>query len=109
MTKTEAFKYPDCLILPQYSIIAVLMVLIDKSHLTHAVKKHCKTGLKVIGIIYADTNYNTGTNLLSRKEFDAFFSLCPIAYFNNRELIPANTIIENIELCVRTNDVANMV
>ncbi|GAA3588003.1 hypothetical protein GCM10022396_01480 [Flavivirga amylovorans] len=50
-------------------------------------------------------SYNTGTNLLSRKGFDGFFKLFPAIYFNNRALIPANMIIDNIELCVKANKV----
>ncbi|NMH86403.1 hypothetical protein [Flavivirga algicola] len=84
------------------------MILIEKSHLKSDVKKHCKTGLKVLGIIYADQSYNTGTHLLYQKEFDTFFALFPSPYFNNRELMAANTIVINIELCVKTNSIARI-
>ena len=107
MEKTETYTLPDRFILTHYGIIAKLILLLDKSELSNAVKKHCKMGLKIIGIICADESYNTGTNLLSKKEFDAFFALFPNDYFNNRALIPAHMIIENIELCVKTNKVAN--
>ncbi len=107
MEKTEVL--PDSFILPLYGIIATLIVLIDKSELKNNVKTHCKTGLKVMGIIYADKSYNTGTHLLYQKEYDGFFTIFPIAYFNNRELISANTIVINIELCVKTNSIAAVV
>ncbi|MDO5978581.1 hypothetical protein [Flavivirga spongiicola] len=107
MEKTEAYTLPDSFILPHYALIATLMVLLDKSELKDTVKKHCKTGLKVIGIIHADDSYNMGTNLLSRKEFDGFFTLFPEIYFNNRALIPAHMIIENLECCVKANDIVH--
>ncbi|MDO5978790.1 hypothetical protein [Flavivirga spongiicola] len=107
MEKTETYTLPDSFILPHYALIATLMVLLDKTELTYAVKNHCKTGLRVIGIIHAHEGYNTGTNLLSRKEFDGFFAFFPAAYFNNRALIPAHMIIENIESCIKINDVVN--
>ncbi|GAA3599936.1 hypothetical protein Q4Q39_11760 [Flavivirga amylovorans] len=103
MKKGDRYALPDSFILPHYAIIAVLMVLLDKSELNHAVKKHCKTGLRVIGIIHADEGYDTGTNLLLNKEFDAFFALFPKDFFNNRSLIPAIMIIENIEQCIKNN------
>ncbi|MDO5978699.1 hypothetical protein [Flavivirga spongiicola] len=106
MEKTETYTLPDSFILPHYALIATLIVLLDKSDLTDVVKEHCKTGLKVIGIIHADESYSSGTNLLSRKEFDGFFTLFPEIYFNNRALIPARMIIENIECCVKANDIA---
>ncbi len=104
MKKEDHFALPDSFILPHYALIATLMVLLDKSELNHAVKKHCKTGLRVIGIIHADAGYNTGTNLLLNKKFDAFFALFPTEFFNNRELLPAIMIIENIEQCIKNND-----
>ncbi|WP_303316432.1 hypothetical protein Q4Q34_06395 [Flavivirga abyssicola] len=103
MEKEDRYVLPDSFILPHYALIATLMVLLDKSELNQTVKKHCKTGLRVVGIIHADKSYNTGTNLLLNKEFDGFFALFPTEFFNNRALIPAIMIIENIEQCIKNN------
>ncbi len=105
MEKTETYVFPDSFILPHYALIAMLKVLLDKTELTNAVKKHCKTGLKIVGIISANTNYNTGTHLLLKEEFNAFFKSFPAIHFNNRELIPPTMIIENIEQCIKANKV----
>lgn len=93
------------LILPQYDFMDALKLLLDRSSLNNAVKEHCGTALKVIGIIYTDLVYNTGTQLLSRKEFDPFFESLPAAYYNNRELISIDTLTKNIKKCIETNDV----
>jgi hypothetical protein len=94
---------PNGFIPHHYITIATLMVLLDKSALDTKVKKQCKTGLKIIEIIYEDINHNTKTKLLSDQKFDAFFNLFPDAYFKNRALLPANTIIKNITLWITTN------
>ncbi len=109
MPETETEKSPHRFLLSYYITIASLIVLLDKSSLTNTVKKHCKTALKVIGIIYEDQGYNTGLGTLSRKEFDVFFKLFPAVYFDNRELISVDLIVKNIKLSITTNDVVHMV
>lgn len=108
MKETKTYILPDSFILPHYGIIATMIVLLDKSELANAVKTHCKVGLKIIEIIHADARYSAGTNLLSKKTFDEFFKSFPAIYFNNRALIPANMIIENIELCIKANKVIHV-
>ncbi|GAA3626735.1 hypothetical protein GCM10022397_10460 [Flavivirga jejuensis] len=93
--------------MPHYATIATLIALLGISGLNNAVIKHCKTGLKVIAIIYNNPDCNSRKNILSRKKFDAFFALFPSTYFNNRELISSKTVLENIEICIKTNNVAN--
>ncbi len=105
MEKEETYTWPDSFVLPHFVIIAVLHVLLDKTELDNAVKKHCKTGLKVVGIAHTDWAYNTGLNLLYKKEYDSFFRLFPLIYFDHRELIPANMIIDNIEQSIKANKV----
>ncbi|AXP80422.1 hypothetical protein CJ739_1331 [Mariniflexile rhizosphaerae] len=92
-------------ILSQYDIIASLTLLLDRSALSNAVKEHCGTALKVMGIIYTDLAYGTGTQLLSRKEFDTFFKSFPTVYYNNREQISIDTLTKNIKKCIETNEV----
>ncbi len=79
MEKTEVL--PDSFILPLYGIIATLIVLIDKSELKNNVKTHCKTGLKVMGIIYAGKSYNTGTHLFIPKRVRWVFYHLPHCVF----------------------------
>ncbi|MDO5980222.1 hypothetical protein [Flavivirga spongiicola] len=108
MIKTEVSKLPYTLIRPQYAFMDTLNLLLDRpNYLSDDVKKHCKKALKIIGIIYADLGYDTGTNLLSKKEYDPFFKLFPSIYFNNRELIPVNMIIDNIQLCIKANKIVS--
>ena len=92
-------------ILSQFDIIDSLTLLLDRSSLSNIVKEHCGTALKVIGVIYTDMIYGTGTQLLSRKEFDRFFKLLPTAYFDNRELLSIHTLTNNIRKCIETNEV----
>ena len=108
MKKTKTNTLSHSFIRSHYVIASSLMWLLDRSSITNSVKKHCKIGLKVIGIMYANLCYNTGTHLLSKQEFDGFFKLFPTAYFNNRELISVNMIIENIAWCIKTNDIVNV-
>ncbi len=108
MEKTKAYTLPASFIKSHFNIIFSLLMFLNKSDLTNVVKKHCKTGLKVIGIIYDDLNYNTGTKPLSEKEFDAFFKSFPRSYFNHRELIPVNMIFKSLELSIKTNSIANV-
>ncbi|NMH89594.1 hypothetical protein [Flavivirga algicola] len=96
---------PDSFILPHYALIATLIVLLDRSELSSKVKTHCKTGLKVVGVVHANVCYGSGTKPLSKKMFDSFFEEFPAIYFNNRALIPAITIIENIERCIKANKI----
>ena len=103
MEKTKTPKIPHSFILSHFDIVNSLTLLLERSILSNDVKKHCNTAFKVIGIIYADKAYNTGTYLLSRKEFDEFFELFPKPLFNKRELIPVEMVIENIKECIRTN------
>lgn len=108
MTKSKPNTLSHNFILTHNLITSSLLVLLNKSDLTNDVKKHCKMGLKIIGIIYADLGYNTGTDLLSRKEFDPFYKVFPIAYFNNRELISGDMIANNIDLCITANEIVTV-
>ena len=108
MNNTKNPTVPYSLTRPYFVTIEMLNVLLDKSNLTNEVKAHCKLGLKVVGIIYTDLSFNSGTSLLSKKEFDGFFSIFPKPYVNNRELIPVDTIITHLELCTKANDIANI-
>lgn len=103
MLKTKASTVPHRFILVHYDMVVSLTLLLDKSGLSNDVKKQCNTAFKVIGIIYANLAYNTGTHLLSRKEFDTFFKSFPAAYFNNRAVIPVDMIVENIKKSIRTS------
>ncbi|AUP78232.1 hypothetical protein [Flavivirga eckloniae] len=105
----KVYTHPDNLITPPFSTIATLIMLLDKSGLTDAVKKHCKTGLKVVPIIYNNPEHDTRKDILSRKKYDAFFALFPDSYFNDRTLITTKIIIENVELFIKTNSVATVV
>lgn len=105
MEKTKVSTVPHSFIQPHFNIVASLTLLLDRSALTNDVKKHCNTAFKMVGIIYADTAYHTGTHLLSRKEFDDFFKLFPEPFFNNRGLIPVNMIVENIKKCIKTDKI----
>ena len=87
--------------------IDVLIILLEKSNLTNEVKAHCKLGLIVVGVIYTDLSFNSGTSFLSKKEFDGFFSQFPKIYVNNRELIPIDMIIDNIQLCIKASKIVN--
>ena len=107
MTKTKTNTLSHSFIRTHHGITSSMILLLDRSNLSNAVKKHCKLGLKVIGIIYTDLDYNTGTHLLLRKEFDTFFKSFPHAYFDNRALISVDTIITNIEYCITANDIVN--
>ncbi len=108
MPETKIQKLPHRFLLSYYITIASLIVLIDKSHLTHTVKKHCKTALKAIGIIYGNQSHNTGIHALYTKEFDVFFKSFPPAYFNNRGLISVDLMVKSIKLCMATNDVVHI-
>lgn len=105
MLKTKVSTVPYPFILSHFDVVASLTLLLDRSDLSNDVKKHCHTAFKVVGIIYADTAYHTGTHLLSRKEFDDFFKLFPGPFFNNRGLIPVNMIVENIKTCIKTDKI----
>ncbi|NMH89192.1 hypothetical protein [Flavivirga algicola] len=107
MPQAKTQKLPQPFLVSCYTNIALITMLLDKSRLSSVVKKHCKTGLKVLEIIYAHQVFNTGTNVLSSKEFDAFFKHMPAAYFNNREDISIGTLIKNIKQCIATDHVAN--
>ncbi len=105
MEKNKEAIEPHSFILSQHDIITSLALLLNRADLNSAVKEHCSTALKVIGIISTDLVYGTGTHLLSRKEFDRFFKSLPAAYFNNRELIPVVTLTKNIKKCIETNEI----
>jgi len=105
MKKNKEPIEPNSFILPQHDILASLALLLDRSNLSNAVKEHCGTALKVMGIIYTDLAYDTGTQLLSRKEFDDFFKLFPEPFFNNRGLIAVDMIVENIKKCIKTDKI----
>ncbi|AXP80476.1 hypothetical protein CJ739_1387 [Mariniflexile rhizosphaerae] len=99
---------PNSFILPQHDILDSLALLLNRSSLSNAVKEHCGTALKVMGIIYTDLAYNTGTQLLSRKEFDTFYESLPSVYFTNRELVSIDTLTKNIKRCIETNVVVSI-
>ncbi|GAA3595233.1 hypothetical protein Q4Q39_07310 [Flavivirga amylovorans] len=108
MPETETQKSPQNFLLSHYITLALLILIFDKSGFSNTIKQHCKTGLKVLGIIYAHQVYNIGIDALRDKEFDAFFKLFPSTYFNNRGLIPVDMIIKNIKLCITTDDIIHM-
>ena len=108
MEKNKILIEPHSFILSQHDIITSLKLLLNRSGLSNAVKEHCSTAFKVMGIIYTDLAYSTGTRLLSRKEFDTFFKSFPAAYFNNRKLISIDTLTKNIKECIETNEVVTI-
>lgn len=103
MEKKDPIQLPHKFIMTHHDITISLLTLLERSNLAPEVIQHCKTGLKVIEVIYTDLGYNTGTKFLLRKEFDQFLKSFPNAYFNNRELISVNMIAKNIESCIITN------
>ncbi|MDO5969264.1 hypothetical protein Q4Q35_05535 [Flavivirga aquimarina] len=106
MEKTEDLTFPDNLNIPNhYAIIATLFVLLDRSGLSHTVTTHCKMGLRAIAIIYDDPDFNSRTELLSAKEFNAFFSFFPAAFFNSRDLIPVDKLFDSVLLSLKSNKV----
>lgn len=108
---TKKIKTPNAsqsLLQSHFAIIAALMVLLDKSSLTEAVKAHCRTGFQVIEVIYLDRVYKTGRGALYRKEFDSFFKCSPGAHYNSRELISTDRVIDNIRACISSNVVILM-
>jgi hypothetical protein len=105
MEKSKVLIEPLSFILSQHDIIDSLALLLDRSSLNNAVKEHCSTAFRVMGILYTDQAYGTGTQLLSRKEFDMFFKSFPAPYYNNRELISIDTLTKNIKKCIETNAV----
>ena len=92
-------------ILPQHDILDSLALLLVRSSLSDAVKDHCGTVLKVMGIIYTDLAYDTGTQLLSGKEFDTFYESLPSVYLTNRELVSIDMLTKNIKKCIEINEV----
>ncbi|AUP79689.1 hypothetical protein [Flavivirga eckloniae] len=104
-TKTPSLK----VLMSHYVTLALLILLIDKSGLTKTVKTHCKTGLKVIGIIYANEAYGMGTEALLEKEFKEFFKLFPPSCFNDQGVISADIVLKNLKLCIITEDIILMV
>ncbi|AUP79485.1 hypothetical protein [Flavivirga eckloniae] len=105
MEKTEVNTSSDNFALPPYDIIVTLIGLLNKSGLSDNVVKHCITGLKVIIVIRIDKENNTGTDVLTRKEFDDFYEKLPYVYFNNRASIPPIMIIENIDQCIKADKI----
>lgn len=97
-TKTK--NSPHHRILSCYITIAKLISLLDESGLSPEVKTYCITGLKVIGILYADKHGNTGIERLFNPEFDAFYKRCPKVYYKHRGLISVDAIMANIEICM---------
>ncbi|TGV01938.1 hypothetical protein [Flavivirga rizhaonensis] len=109
MLKTETQKLSQNFLISHYITLALLILLLDKTTLNQAVKKHCKTGLLAIEIIYANKVYKSGIDALLGKEFDTFFKFFPRSYFDNRGLISAGMIIKNIKLCITTDDIIYMI
>ncbi|MDO5971998.1 hypothetical protein Q4Q35_19525 [Flavivirga aquimarina] len=99
------------LILTHDTLSNSLTLLINQTSLKDDVKKHCRLGLKVFGIILADLKYDTGTHLLMEKEFDLFFARFPAKYYNekreNRKWVCVYTVAKNIESCIRANAIVN--
>ena len=108
MKKNKKSLDSQYLIQSQFDIMDSLTLLLNKSSLSNAVQEYCSTALKVIGVMYTDMIYGTGTKLLSKKKFDKFFMSLPTAYFINRELISIDTLTKNIRKCIETNEVVNM-
>ncbi|AUP79783.1 hypothetical protein [Flavivirga eckloniae] len=108
MQDTETKIIPYNVLMSHYITLALLILIFDKSGFSDDLKEHCKTGVKVVGIIYADKAYGTGTKALSGKEYDAFFKLFPPAYFNNRGAIPPDMVIKNLKLSITTDDLIHM-
>ncbi len=101
MTTTKTKTPSHQRILNSYVTIAKLITLLEVSSLAPEVKTHCKTGLKVISILYADKHVNSGISNLSNKAFDGFYKHFPDVYFRNRGLLTMDMVIENIELCMQ--------
>ncbi len=106
MEKNKTPIEPHSFVLSQHDMITSMILLIDKSSLRNDVKEHCNIALRVMGIIYTDLAYNTGTHLLLRKEFDTFFKSFPTIYYNNRELMSVDLLTKNIKKSIETNEVA---
>tara|TARA_R110002050_G_scaffold74772_4_gene160105 strand:+ start:2669 stop:3037 length:369 start_codon:yes stop_codon:yes gene_type:complete len=107
MEKTNVNDSREILILAHNALLNSLTLLINQTSLKDDVKKHCRLGLRVIGIILADLKYDTGTHLLMKKEFDPFFASFPAEYYNkrkeNRKLVCIYTVAKNIESCIRNH------
>ncbi|GAA3642516.1 hypothetical protein [Flavivirga jejuensis] len=107
MEKNNVNNSHKILIMTHNALFNSLALLINQASLKNDVKKHCRLGLKVIGIILTDLNYNTGTHLLMEKEFDLFFARFPAKYYNekkeNRKWICLYTVAKNIEACIKAN------
>ncbi len=101
--KIKTPNSPQSLLQSHFIIIASLIILLDKSSLTDAVKAHCRTGFKVLEIMYLDRVYKTGRGSLFKKEFDTFFKCAPSAHYNSRELISTDMVIDNIRACISSN------
>ncbi|MEP1489173.1 MAG: hypothetical protein ABJK28_12160 [Algibacter sp.] len=111
MKKTKVNYSRDILILTHNALSNSLTLLINQTSLKENVKKHCKLGLKVFGILLADLKYHTGTHVLMEKEFDLFFARFPAKYYNekrdNRKWICVYTIAKHIESCIKANAIVN--
>ncbi|GAA3592105.1 hypothetical protein Q4Q39_05420 [Flavivirga amylovorans] len=111
MKKTKVNYSREILILTHDALSNSLTLLINQTSLKDDVKKHCRLGLKVFGIILADLNYDTGTHLLMEKEFDLFFARFPAKYYNekreNRKWICVYTVAKNIESCIKANTIVS--
>ncbi len=104
MLQTKTTQPAQNTTLSYYVKLALLIVLIDKTDLKKQVRTHCKTGLTIIGIIYAEHTYNTITDALLATEFDAFFNTLPAHYMSHRHATPVDLIIKNIQLSIAAND-----
>lgn len=107
MSKIKTSKLTYSNILQYYDTFVSLAVLLDRSSLSNEVKNYCHIGFKVIGILYSNMTYSCGTDLLYSKEFDMYFKSFPDKYFNKREQISFEIIVNTIITCIKTNKVTH--
>tara|TARA_R110002049_G_scaffold93815_4_gene231576 strand:- start:44 stop:394 length:351 start_codon:yes stop_codon:yes gene_type:complete len=96
MEQGPSNSLPYLIVLTHYMLSASFAVLLENANLSHTAKTHCKLGLKVIGILYADLAYGSGLKRLYQKEFDSFFTFFPGEYFYHRDLISLEMVAKNV-------------
>ncbi|MDD7886736.1 hypothetical protein [Flavivirga sp. 57AJ16] len=111
MEKNKVNNSREILILAHNALSSSLKFMINKTPINPEVKKHCRLGLKIIGIFLADLKYGTGTHLLTEKEFDPFFACLPVKYYSenreHREWVCIYTVAKHMESCIKANMVVN--
>ncbi len=107
MKTTKINTSYEKLFLAHETLFHSLTLLINLTSLKNDVKNYSGLGLKIIGILLADLKYNTGTHMLTKKEFDLFFESLPTKLYNNkrknRTWICMYTVAKNIEACINAN------